>query len=93
MAIDPQEQVSLMINEEDHLRVQVMHSGLDLRGAWEQINRVDDLIEERVTYAFHEFNWDFNDMRGETVTYVITHHKAGGGPSKTSTITYLVPNF
>jgi len=50
-------------------------------------------IASGVTYAFHEFNWDFNDMRGETVTYVITHHKAGGGPSKTSTITYLVPNF
>jgi len=54
VAIDSQEQVSLMINEEDHLRVQVMHSGLDLRGAWDQINRVDDLIEERVTYAFNE---------------------------------------
>ena len=53
VAIDVQEQVSLMINEEDHLRMQVMHSGLDLHGVWEQINRIDDLIEEQVTYAFH----------------------------------------
>ena len=30
-----------------------MHSGLDLPAAWEQINQIDDLIEERVTYAFH----------------------------------------
>ncbi len=52
--IDPQEQVSLMINEEDHLRVQVMHSGLDLQKAWEQVNVLDDLIEERVTFAFHD---------------------------------------
>jgi protein arginine kinase len=53
VAIDTLEQVSLMINEEDHLRIQCMHSGLDLQGAWEQINRIDDLIEERVTYALH----------------------------------------
>lgn len=54
VAIDPQERVSLMINEEDHLRIQVMHSGLDLQGAWEQINSVDDLIESQVTYAFND---------------------------------------
>jgi protein arginine kinase len=53
VAIDSREQVSLMINEEDHLRIQVMHSGLDLKGAWEQINHIDDLIEAQVTYAFH----------------------------------------
>lgn len=54
VAIDPQERVSLMINEEDHLRIQVMHSGLDLPGAWEQISSIDDLIESQVTYAFND---------------------------------------
>jgi protein arginine kinase len=53
VAIDPGEQYSLMVNEEDHLRIQLMRSGLDLQGAWEQINRLDDLIEERVDFAFH----------------------------------------
>ncbi len=52
VAIDLQEQSSLMINEEDHLRIQVMHSGLDLQGAWDQINRIDDLVEQHVTYAY-----------------------------------------
>jgi protein arginine kinase len=52
--VDPQEMFSLMINEEDHLRMQVMHSGLDMDSAWEQINRMDDLLAERVNYAFHE---------------------------------------
>ena len=52
VAIDVLEQVSLMINEEDHLRIQCMHSGLDLRGAWEQIKVVDDQIEKVVPYAF-----------------------------------------
>ena len=54
VAIDRHEKFSLMINEEDHLRIQVMQSGLDLTSVWEQINRIDDLIEEKVTYAFHE---------------------------------------
>ncbi len=53
VVIDQQEQISLMVNEEDHLRIQVVHSGLDLVNAWEQINQVDDLIESNVTYAFH----------------------------------------
>ena len=48
MAIDSREKFSLMINEEDHLRIQVMQSGLDLSSVWEQINRIDDLIEEKV---------------------------------------------
>ena len=54
VAIDQHEGLSLMVNEEDHLRIQVMKSGLDLDGAWDQINRVDDAIESRLTYAFHE---------------------------------------
>ncbi len=53
VAIDEQEKISLMINEEDHLRLQVMKSGLDLDTAWEQINEVDDRVEEQLNYAFH----------------------------------------
>lgn len=53
VAIDAMEQLSLMVNEEDHLRIQVMKSGLDLDGAWEQINQVDDDIESALTYAYH----------------------------------------
>lgn len=54
VVIDPAEKFSLMVNEEDHLRLQVMQSGLNLQTAWEQINQLDDLIEEQVTYAFSE---------------------------------------
>ena len=43
-----------MVNEEDHLRIQVMQSGLNLSSAWEQVNRIDDVIDEKATYAFHE---------------------------------------
>ncbi len=54
VAIDTDETFSVMINEEDHLRLQVMHSGLDLKAAWDQINEIDNLLEERLNYAFHE---------------------------------------
>lgn len=54
VAIDSGERFSVMINEEDHLRIQVMQSGLALDAAWEQINHIDDMIEEKVTYAFHD---------------------------------------
>lgn len=49
----PDEWLSVMINEEDHLRMQVMRSGLALSEAFERINRVDDAIEARVPYAFN----------------------------------------
>jgi len=54
VAIDHGEKFSLMINEEDHLRIQVMQSGLDLKSAWDRVDSIDDLIEEKVTYAYHE---------------------------------------
>jgi protein arginine kinase len=54
VAIERQETFSIMVNEEDHLRLQVMHSGLDLQSAWEQINQIDDVLDERLNYAYHE---------------------------------------
>jgi protein arginine kinase len=52
LIIEREEIVSIMINEEDHLRIQVMQSGFDLRGAWEIINSIDDAIAEKVPFAF-----------------------------------------
>ena len=46
--------MSIMINEEDHIRLQVILPGLEIGRAWETANRVDDLIEESVEYAFDE---------------------------------------
>src|SRR5437763_5141320 len=54
VALGPQETVSLMVNEEDHLRLQVMRSGFTLDEAWQEIDRVDDLLEQKVTYAFSD---------------------------------------
>src|SRR5713226_8779498 len=54
VALAPRETVSLMVNEEDHLRLQVMRSGFALNEAWQDIDHVDDLLEQRVSYAFSE---------------------------------------
>src|SRR6266404_5686172 len=54
VALVPQETVSLMVNEEDHIRLQVMRSGFTLDETWQEIDKVDDLLEQRVGYAFSE---------------------------------------
>lgn len=53
VAFDAAEGYSVMINEEDHLRIQVMKSGLDIKNTWEQVNQIDDMLEEVILYAFH----------------------------------------
>jgi protein arginine kinase len=54
VALAPRETVSLMINEEDHLRMQVMRSGFALDEAWQDMDRVDDLVESRLSYAYSD---------------------------------------
>ena len=44
--------VSIMINEEDHIRIQTLCPGDDINNCWESANRIDDLIEESVEFAF-----------------------------------------
>jgi protein arginine kinase len=46
------ETLSVMVNEEDHLRIQGMRPGLDLPRIWDEVNRLDSEIEERLDYAF-----------------------------------------
>src|SRR5580658_6414501 len=53
VAVADNETLAIMVNEEDHLRVQVLRSGLQLEEAWEQINKVDDKLESTLDWAFH----------------------------------------
>lgn len=53
VAISRDESTSIMVNEEDHLRLQVLRSGLNLDEAWDSIDRVDSLLEQHLNYAFH----------------------------------------
>ncbi|MBC8059667.1 MAG: protein arginine kinase [Clostridiaceae bacterium] len=52
--IDSKETISIMINEEDHLRVQCITAGLNLTEAFEMAIKVDDLLEENLDFAFNE---------------------------------------
>jgi len=54
VAIDPAERFSVMVNEEDHLRIQVIRSGLDLTSAWQDAAGIDDHLEQKLTFAFLE---------------------------------------
>jgi protein arginine kinase len=48
------EEVSIMINEEDHIRIQCLFPGLQLTEALEMANQLDDWIETYVNYAYDE---------------------------------------
>src|SRR5205814_2291200 len=53
VAIGQDESVAIMVNEEDHLRIQVLRSGLQLEEAWEQISAIDDKLEAKLDFSFH----------------------------------------
>ena len=46
--------IVIMVNEEDHLRIQSMVSGLRLEVAYERVLKIDKAIEEKYAYAFDE---------------------------------------
>jgi protein arginine kinase len=48
------ESVSIMINEEDHLRIQCLCPGFQIREAWDLANQIDDVFEAQLDYAFDE---------------------------------------
>ncbi len=43
---------SVMVNEEDHLRIQVLRAGFQLKKAWNAINELDTALESRLDFAF-----------------------------------------
>lgn len=48
----PDERVSIMVNEEDHLRLQVIRTGLALSECWQEIDAVDTRLESVLPYAY-----------------------------------------
>lgn len=48
------ESVSIMINEEDHIRIQVMMSGLSFKEAYDTATKIDTLCEGNLRYAFDQ---------------------------------------
>ncbi len=50
--VSPDERLSTMVNEEDHIRIQSLQPGLNLTAAWHVADAVDDKLESELTYAF-----------------------------------------
>ncbi|WCK54661.1 protein arginine kinase [Aneurinibacillus sp. Ricciae_BoGa-3] len=48
------ESISIMINEEDHMRIQCLFPGLQIKEAWEIANKLDDAFEKHLDFAFDE---------------------------------------
>lgn len=54
LILSQDEKISIMINEEDHLRIQCLVPGLQLTQAWEACNKLDDLLSESIDFAWDE---------------------------------------
>ena len=53
LVIDEKEIVSIMINEEDHIRMQVMQSGFNLTEAWRITNEIDKYLPQKFRIRYH----------------------------------------
>ena len=52
VAVSDDESIAIMVNEEDHIRLQAIQSGLQLQDAWKMCNKADDALEARLDYSF-----------------------------------------
>ncbi len=50
--VDDDEIISIMVNEEDHLRIQVIQSGFNLFESWNIINKIDDCLANEIPLAY-----------------------------------------
>ncbi len=48
------ESINIMVNEEDHIRIQVFHAGMDMYAALEKADKIDDILSEELPYAFDD---------------------------------------
>ena len=54
LLLSDDEEISIMINEEDHIRIQVMKEGLALNKMYDLIDKIDNLLDEKLSYAFDD---------------------------------------
>src|SRR6187399_904214 len=53
LVLNREETLCVMINEEDHMRMQALRPGLQLRQAWSAVDKVDSELEKKLDYAFN----------------------------------------
>lgn len=54
LIVSKDKEMSIMVNEEDHIRIQCIKNGLNLDEAFENASNIDDFLEEKMEYAFDE---------------------------------------
>lgn len=54
LLLSESEDVSIMLCEEDHVRIQVIYPGLSLKEAFDTAEKIDSHLEKKLNYAFHE---------------------------------------
>jgi protein arginine kinase len=52
LIVDPKEVISVMVNEEDHLRIQVLQSGFNLMECWRIIDQLDNELNKKLQVAY-----------------------------------------
>ena len=52
--LNSDEDICVMLNEEDHIRIQALKPGLNLEGALEEAEKVDSVIDDKIDYAYSE---------------------------------------
>lgn len=58
LLVGPRDTLGVMINEEDHLRLQALLSGLRLREAFQRVDRLDEDLGGQLPFAYHhEFGY------------------------------------
>ena len=54
IVLNREESFCVMINEEDHLRMQALRPGFQIREAWTAIDRLDSALEKKLNFAFDD---------------------------------------
>lgn len=52
--VSPEENISIMINEEDHIRIQSYTAGMDMKAAYEAADAIDDRLGDLLDYAYDD---------------------------------------
>ncbi|RAK07688.1 protein arginine kinase [Halanaerobium saccharolyticum] len=56
--LNNEKHISIMINEEDHLRIQILSAGLEFNEIWNQINQLDNQLDQKIEYSFSD-KWGY----------------------------------
>ena len=54
VVINDKQDIALMINEEDHLRMQCFMPGLQLAAAWQRLDSLDDKLAAKLNFAYDD---------------------------------------